>query len=250
MFKIIVLLFKIFKLIYIKIKQDIDIFTHSYDCSCMQLSKGKLRWFRRQLLAWGKLHRRQFPWRESKDPYAILVAEFLLQKTNASLVVPLYKAFIENFPTVTALATAPAPQVTKLLLPLGLSFRGERLHRTAKMLLEKYGGKIPAEESKLRKLPGVGKYIARSVCACAFGQRKAVVDTNVARILERFFGLEGGKVKSRSRVLWEASEQLVPRTRAGDWNLALLDFGATVCTAKKPRCLECPLRQQCEYLAL
>ncbi|NWF60297.1 MAG: A/G-specific adenine glycosylase [Fischerella sp.] len=215
----------------------------------MQLDEAKLKWFRRQLLAWAKLHRRQFPWRSTKDPYAILVAEFLLQKTNAPLVVPLYQVFMEKFPTASALATAPVEQVADLLRPLGLSFRAERLHHSAQLIMEQYGGKIPQNEADLLKLPGVGKYIARSVCANAFGQHKAVIDTNVARILERFFGLEGGRVKSRSRLLWEASEQAAPETQVGAWNLTLFDFGATVCTARNPRCFECPLRQQCNYLA-
>ena len=213
----------------------------------MHLDEAKLRWFRSQLRNWAKLHGRQFPWRTTKDPYAILVAEFLLQKTNAPLVTPLYQAFMERYPTVSALADVPLADVANLLQPLGLFFRAERLHKSAQLLVEKYDGKIPNKEALLLKLPGVGKYIARSVCANAFGQPKAVIDTNVARILERFFGLEGGRVKSRSRQLWEAAEQAAPKTKIGAWNLALFDFGAAVCTARNPHCSECPLQHQCQY---
>lgn len=215
----------------------------------MHLDETKLKWFRYQLRNWAKLHTRQFPWRSTKDPYAILVAEFLLQKTNAPSVASLYQTFMEQYPTVSALANANSEEVTNLLQPLGLSFRAERLHSSAQLLVKEYGGKIPNFEAQLLLLPGVGKYIARSVCANAFGQPKAVIDTNVARILERFFGLQGGRVKSRCRILWQAAEQVAPKTKVGEWNLALFDFGAAVCTARNPKCTECPLRRQCQYLA-
>jgi len=115
---------------------------------------------------------------------------------------------------------------------------------------ESYEGQIPSTEAQLLALPGVGKYTARSVCANAFGQPLAVLDTNVARILERFFGLQGGRVKSRCKLLWEAAEQAAPNTEVSRWNLTLLDFGAAVCTAKNPNCAECPLQEKCNYSLL
>ncbi len=214
----------------------------------MDLDKAKLKWFQSQLQAWAKLYSRQFPWRNTKDSYSILVAEFLLQKTNAPLVVPLYQAFMEQYPTVSALAGANVTDVAKLLQPLGLSFRAQRLHQSAEIILEKYSGEIPDQEVELLKLPGVGKYIARSVCANSFGQPKAVIDTNVARILERFFGLKGDRVKSRCPMLWQAAEEVAPENNVGAWNLTLFDFGAAVCTARNPHCLECPLQHKCEYV--
>ncbi len=213
------------------------------------LDPSKVKWFRCQLKAWAIQHLRDFPWRRTQDPYAIFVAEFLLQKTNAALVAPIYQAFIERYPTLHDLAAAPVEEVTSLLQPLGLSFRGERLHQSMQLILAQHAGNIPNRETELLLLPGVGKYTARSICANAFGQPLAVLDTNVARILERFFGLQGGRVKGRDRLLWEAAEQAAPTTQVGTWNLALLDFGAAVCTARNPRCVECPLRQQCNYLA-
>ncbi len=208
----------------------------------------QIRWFRRQLKAWALEHLRDFPWRRTHDPYAIFVAEQLLQKTTASTVAPIYQEFISRYPTLDALAAAPIEEVTSLLQPLGLSFRAERLIQSVQRIVEDYGGKIPATEAQLLRLPGVGKYTARSVCAHAFGQPLAVLDTNVARILERFFGLQGGRVKSRSRQLWEAAEQAAPKRQVGEWNLTLLDFGAAVCTARNPQCAKCPLQQQCNYL--
>jgi A/G-specific adenine glycosylase len=211
------------------------------------LPEHQLRWFRRQLKAWGLEHFRDFPWRRTDEPYAIFVAEFLLQKTNASMVAPIYETFISRYPTLSALAAAPVEEVTSLLQPLGLSFRAERLLQSVQLILQNYEGKIPRTETQLLLLPGVGKYTARSVCANAFGQPLAVLDTNVARIMERFFGLQGGRVKSRSRLLWEVADRAAPKKQVGMWNLTLLDFGAAVCTAKNPRCAECPLQRQCNY---
>ena len=214
----------------------------------MNLDRVKLKWFRRQLLAWGKQHRRKFPWRDTSYAYAILVAEFMLQKTNAPSVASLYEEFMELYPTVEALAEAEFIEIKNILQPLGLSFRAERLHKSAQILVEDYLGKIPHTEAELLKLPGVGKYTARSICANAYGQSKAVIDTNVARIFERFFGFEGGKVKSRCPLLWQAAEEIAPPRNVGIWNLTLFDFGAAVCTAKNPHCDRCVLRKKCTYV--
>ncbi|WP_293339609.1 A/G-specific adenine glycosylase [Microcoleus sp. CAWBG58] len=211
------------------------------------LNAAKVRWFRRRLKAWAQENFRDFPWRRTCDPYAILVAELLLQKTTAATVAPVYQEFVRRYPTVEDLAIAPVEEVASLLQPLGLFFRAQKLRESVLVILENYQGNVPRTEAQLLELPGVGKYIARSVCANAFGQPKAILDTNVARILERFFGIDGGKVKSRSPELWEAADRLAPKREVGPWNLGLLDFGAAVCTAKNPRCDECPLQQQCDY---
>ncbi|MBE9212510.1 A/G-specific adenine glycosylase [Plectonema cf. radiosum LEGE 06105] len=212
------------------------------------ISKGKIKWFRCELLVWGKQHRRKFPWRNTSYAYAILAAEFMLQKTNAPLVAPLYEEFMEKYPTVEALAETQFLEIKNILQPLGLSFRAERLHKSAQLLVKEYQGKIPNTQAELLKLPGVGKYTARSICANAYGQNKAVIDTNVARIFERFFGFEGGRVKSRCPLLWQAAEEIAPPRDVGIWNLTLFDFGAEVCTAKNPHCDRCLLRERCGYL--
>lgn len=227
----------------IRLKQSQE---KTVDC----LEEAKLSWFRCQLGVWAAQHLRDFPWRRTKNPYAIFVAEFLLQKTNASTVAPIYQTFISRYPTPQALVAAPIEEVTGLLIPLGLSFRVERLRRSMQIVLEDYRGSIPRTEAQLLQLPGVGKYTARAICANAFEQPLAVLDTNVARILERFFGLQGGRVKSRCKLLWSVAELAAPNTEVGTWNLTLLDFGAAVCTARNPRCTQCPLRQQCSYLTL
>ncbi|MCJ8282670.1 MAG: helix-hairpin-helix domain-containing protein [Rivularia sp. ALOHA_DT_140] len=220
-----------------------------FDIDKNQLHKiEKIKWFRQELLAWGEKHRRDFPWRNTKDAYAILVAELMLQKTNAPLVAPLYKEFMELYPTLGKLTEAEFIEIKNILQPLGLSFRAERLYKTAKILIEEYRGEIPDTEAELIKLPGIGKYTARSICANAFGQSKAVIDTNVARIFERFFGIGGGKVKSRCPLLWKAAEEIAPESDVGIWNLTLFDFGAGVCKAKNPGCHQCVLRERCNYL--
>ena len=216
--------------------------------NCLELETDKTNWFRQRLSEWAASNLRDFPWRQTTEPYSIFVAEFLLQKTVATTASPIYEAFLVRYPTLDALAVASVEDVALLLQPLGLSFRAERLCNSAKIIADKYGGSIPTSEAELLLLPGIGKYTARSICANAFGQPAAVLDTNVARIVERFFGLQGERVKSRCKILWSVAEAIAPDKEVGRWNLTLLDFGAVICTARKPRCAECPLQEKCSYL--
>jgi A/G-specific adenine glycosylase len=169
-------------------------------------SLTRIKWFRQQLLTWGSLNLRDFPWRKNISPYNLLVAESLLQKTDAKTVAPIYEMFLERYPTVRDLAAAPIEDVSSLLQPLGLHFRGQRLQECARIILTEYGGKVPQERERLLKLPGIGDYSARAIASQAFQQPLAVLDANVARILERFFGLQGEKVKSRCKILWGAAD--------------------------------------------
>jgi A/G-specific adenine glycosylase len=150
---------------------------------------------------------------------------------------------------VEVLAVASVEEAARLMQPLGLSLRAERLCEAARILMEKYRGAIPTSEEELLLLPGIGKYTARSICAHAFGHPAAVLDANVARIFERFFGLQGERVKSRCKILWSAADTIAPKQGVSRWNLTLLDFGAMVCTAKQPSCGECPLQEKCYYFA-
>ncbi|MEH2226738.1 hypothetical protein [Nostoc sp.] len=144
------------------------------------LDAAKIKWFRHHLSIWGMQNLRDFPWRQTCDSYAILVAEYLLQKTDAATVVPIYKAFLLKYPTLENLAKASIDELNELLVPLGLYFRAERLYQCARIILEQYGGKIPDSEKQLLELPGIGKYTARAICSQAFSQPLAVLDTNVA----------------------------------------------------------------------
>ncbi len=214
------------------------------------LNETKLAWFQSRILDWAKENLRIFPWRCVADPYPIFVAEFLLQKTDAPRVVPVYEEILSRYPDLKSLAEASLSEITAILKPLGFHYRASRLLQSARLIIEDstYGGKIPADESKLLQLPGVGMYIARSVCANAFNQPAAVLDTNISRILQRFFGLKPRLSRVRDdHSFWDVAQRVAPGSAVALWNLALIDFGAIICTFRKPRCSECPLRQQCKY---
>lgn len=211
-------------------------------------SAAEIKWFRTQLSKWGAANVRDYPWRRTTEPYHLLVAESLLQKTDADTVAPIYELFLDRYPILQALATAELEDVAKLLAPLGLFFRAQRLQACAQIILKEYDGKVPQDQQQLLKLPGIGDYTARAIGSQAFNQPLAVLDANVARIFERFFGLRGERVKSRCKILWGAADLIAPKTAVGKWNLALLDFGALVCKAPKPECETCLLSVKCHVV--
>lgn len=210
-------------------------------------SPARIKWFRQQLSAWGVANRRDFPWRNTTNSYHLLIAESLLQKTDAQTVAPIYELFLEHYPTIQDLAAANLDDVAKILEPLGLFFRATRLQQCAEIIIRQYAGKVPDNQKQLLKLPGIGDYTARAIGSQAFNQPLAVLDANVARILERFFGLRGERVKSRCKILWGAADLIAPKTNVGTWNLALLDFGALTCKAQNPDCDRCPLATKCQW---
>lgn len=213
------------------------------------LPEARIAWFRQQLYAWATISLRDFPWRRDRAPYNIFVAECLLQKTDAATVAPIYVTFLQHYPDLTALLAAPLPELQILLQPLGLAFRAKRMQQAAQIVRERHGGRIPTTEADLLQLPGIGPYTARAICSQAFELPAPVLDTNIARIVERFFGLTGGdRVKSRCQLLWQATEHLAPATAVGRWNLTLIDFGALVCRARQPTCDRCPLQARCLYI--
>ena len=212
-------------------------------------SQSNIEWFRDRLLIWSKEYLRDYPWRKTSNPYNILIAEFFLQKTDADTVAPIYESFLVRYPTLDLLVAADVGDIADLMKPLGLFFRAERLSRTAQAIAERYGGKVPQTESELLKLPGIGNYTARAILSQAFDLPAAVMDTNVARILERFFGIKGERVKSRCKILWGSADRIAPKTNVGHWNLTLLDFGALICTARSPKCSKCPLALKCYWFS-
>lgn len=210
-------------------------------------STARIKWFRQQLTKWGVANRRDFPWRNTTNSYHLLVAESLLQKTDAQTVAPIYELFLEHYPTIQDLAAANLEDVAKILKPLGLFFRAVRLQQCAQIVVRQYQGLVPENQKQLLELPGIGDYTARAIGSQAFNQPLAVLDANVARILERFFGLQGERVKSRCKILWGAADLIAPKTEVGTWNLALLDFGALTCKAQNPDCENCPLASKCKW---
>jgi len=207
---------------------------------------GSRRWFRRRLLGWYRRHGRDLPWRNTTDPYHILVSEVMLQQTQVDRVLPKYAEWLEKYPSLHALAAAPVQDVADTWRPLGYNIRPRRLHDIARESMARYGGQLPSDESTLRSFKGIGEYTAGAVLSFAFGQRKAILDTNVARVLFRVF-VGAGEPKSHAmkRHLWSVSRTVLPMRHVFDFNQALMDFGATLCSARKPKCTECPLRSQC-----
>lgn len=204
------------------------------------------QWFRRRLLAWYRRNGRDLPWRQTRDPYRILVSEVMLQQTQVDRVLPKYHEWLEKFPTLGALAAAAEDDVTQAWRPLGYNIRPRRLHAIARESVARYGGELPADENTLRSFKGIGAYTAGAVLSFAFGQRAAIVDTNVARVLFRVFvGSGDPRAHAMRRHLWNVSRSVLPLRHVFDFNQALMDFGATQCTARKPQCAACPLRTGC-----
>src|SRR3954454_19138573 len=204
------------------------------------------KWFRRRLLEWYRQNGRDLPWRETRDPYSILVSEVMLQQTQVDRVLPKYHEWLEKYPTLGALAAAPEDEVARTWRPLGYNIRPRRLHAIARESVARYGGELPGDETTLRSFKGIGAYTAGAVLSFAFGQRAAILDTNVARVLFRVFvGAGDSKSHATRRHLWEVSRTVLPMRHVFDFNQALMDFGATLCTARKPKCLLCPMRDGC-----
>lgn len=214
------------------------------------ISNYTRRFFKKRIIIWFGQNRRRFPWRETKDPYRILVAELLLQKTDATKVSLVYSEFLQRYPSAPALAEAPFEKVHELVSKIGLHYRSQRLVNIAKDITTRFAGQIPCLEAELLTLPGVGQYITNAVLVAGFGIRKATVDTNVVRILERFFGIYSQRSRPRTDPeLWEIANILLPQKSSDcrDWNYALIDFGALVCTHYHPKCSECVCNKKCIY---
>ena len=208
--------------------------------------------FRRKLLTWYRANGRDLPWRRTDDPYHILVSEMMLQQTQVDRVMPKYLEWLEKFPSLTALASAPDKEVDAAWRPLGYNIRPRRLHTIARESVARYGGQLPSDEETLLSFKGIGAYTAGAIRSFAFGQRAAILDTNVARVLFRVFVARGdAKAHAMRKHLWAVSGTLVPHKHVFDFNQALMDLGATVCVARKPKCQACPMTKLCRsYPAL
>jgi len=206
-----------------------------------------IRQIRERLLTWGCQHFREFPWRRTRDPYAILVAEVLLHRTRASQVVPIYQRFMERYPDIATLAGALPAELQQVLWPLGLHWRVPLIQEMARQILEQYGGRVPADRDALRQLPGVSDYIANAVLCFAFDQPVPILDTNTVRVLARLFDLRVTDRSRRSHHFRELMSALVDPTHPRKFNLALLDLAALICQPRNPDCPHCPLLDLCSY---
>jgi A/G-specific adenine glycosylase len=197
------------------------------------------------LLRWYRKNCRDLPWRDEKNPYRILVSEVMLQQTQVSRVLAKYPQFLKDFPTFARLADAKTSKVIRAWRGMGYNNRALRLQNLSRVVVTRYSGRLPGNIADLMNLPGVGRYTAHAVACFAFGERVPVVDTNVARVLGRLYPRRKQSSSAEKTYYWALAEHHLPRTRAHDWNQALMDLGATICTAAKPKCDACPLRTSC-----
>jgi A/G-specific adenine glycosylase len=196
------------------------------------------------LLDWYAAHGRDLPWRRTRDPYAILVSELMLQQTGVDRVIPKWRAWLARFPTLAALAAAPRAEVIRAWQGLGYNRRAVRLHEIARQAVKRYGGRLPSEVDELRTLGGIGAYTAGAVASFAFDRQVPTVDTNTRRVLGRVF-LGCPALPAGDRRAAELARLCLPPGRAYEWNQALMDLGATICTQARPACLVCPLLGLC-----
>lgn len=199
------------------------------------------------LLSWFSEAARDLPWRRVRDPYHILVAEVMLQQTQVDRVLPKYEAFLERFPTLRALAEAPTADVIRMWAGLGYNRRAVNLQRTAREIVERYGGVFPRDVATLVTLPGIGPYTAGAIACFAFEQDVAFMDTNIRRVIRRVFTDPAEMVAERT--LLELAQAALPVGHSWAWNQALMELGSLICTADAPACWRCPLRDLCRDYA-
>lgn len=203
-----------------------------------RLSRALLDWY-------AKFGRSQLPWRTVRDPYYTLVSEFMLQQTQVDRVIPKFEAFVARYPDIASLARSATSDVVRLWQGLGYNSRATRLVELARIVAEHYGGKLPRDADALRSLPGVGPYTVAAIRAFGFDEDDAALDTNIRRIVHRlYFGIEFPSKATHAQIDAQARAS-VPAGAGHDWNSAMMDLGATICTARAPKCLLCPLQRDC-----
>jgi len=196
--------------------------------------------FSQRLLSWYDQNRRDLPWRKNRDPYRVWISEIMLQQTRVAAVIDHYHEFLRRFPTVEKLAAAREASVLAAWSGLGYYRRARMMHAAAKVVVKEYGGQFPGSSHELQKLPGIGRYTAAAIGSIAFEQPVAVVDGNVERVLQK---LSGNKMAREE--MWEAANHLLDAGRPGDFNQAMMELGAVICTPKAPSCLLCPVSELC-----
>lgn len=205
------------------------------------------RQFANAVLDWFDIAgRKHLPWQQQRTPYRVWISEIMLQQTQVTSVIPYYQRFMARFPDVQTLATAPLDEVLHLWTGLGYYARARNLHQAAQRLVSEHAGEFPREHAQVQALPGIGRSTASAILALAHDEPHAILDGNVKRVLSRCFAIHGySGIKSVAAQLWQLAAENTPLLRAADYTQAIMDLGATLCTRSKPRCTECPLRNQC-----
>ncbi len=200
----------------------------------------------KMLKFYDQMGRKDLPWQQNKTAYSVWVSEIMLQQTQVKTVIPYYLKFLKSFPNVQALASADVDQVLQHWAGLGYYSRARNLHQCAKMVVDQYQGEFPRTLDQIIKLPGIGESTGGAILSLAYGLPEAILDGNVKRVLARVFLVEGWYgVSSVSKTLWQLSRQYTPKTRTGDFNQAMMDLGASLCSRNQPVCSECPLKKSC-----
>ena len=211
------------------------------------MKPGELKALQSKLLQWGEKHYRDYPWRHTRDPYQIMIAEFMLHRTKADQVAPVYTQFIQKYPDVYTLAEADPSEVRQVTEHLGLHWRSGHFIEAAKYVVEHYQGRFPDDDTQLQAIPGVGEYVSSAIITVCYERPHRVVDANIARFINRFFGLHlSGEIRRKKAIL-ELADVLFNVNKPGQLLFAVLDFSAAICRSKNPLHLDCPLRAKCKY---
>jgi len=216
----------------------------------LRLEAEQLECVHAHLLQWYAAEQRDLPWRSTHDPYAILVSEMMLQQTQVQRVLPKYEQFLTAFPSLAELAAASTAAVISVWVPLGYNMRAVRLQSIARQVMNEFDGKLPGPIEELLRLKGIGRYTAGAIACFAFLQQVAMVDTNIHRVLHRvFLGMDLSDPRLTDDQRLTFAELVLPDGKAYDWNQALMDLGATICTSTSPQCSRCPLQDACKTYA-
>ena len=208
---------------------------------------GEIEALQSDLHRWDEKHYRDYPWRRTRDPYRVMIAEFMLHRTRADQVVPVYTQFIQKYPDVYSLAEAEPSSIRDVTEHLGLHWRSGHFIEAAKYVVEYYQGVFPDDENRLRAIPGVGEYVSGAILTVCFKRPHRVVDANIARFINRFFDLRlTGEIR-RKKAIRDLADSLFNVDEPGRFLFAILDFSAAICRSKNPLHLECPLRDRCKY---
>jgi len=211
------------------------------------MKPGEMEVLQSDLFYWGEKHYRDYPWRRTRDPYRIMIAEFMLHRTRADQVVPVYIQFVLKYPDVYTLAEADPSDVREVTEHLGLHWRSGHFIEAAKYVVEHYQGIFPDDESQLRAIPGVGEYISGAIITVCYKKSHRVVDANIARFINRYFGLHlEGEIRRKRQIL-ELADILFDVDEPGKFLFAILDFSAAICRSKNPLHMDCPLRAKCKH---
>lgn len=211
------------------------------------ISKKEKRRFSAKLTKWLQFNRRYFPWRNCNDPYRVLVAEVLLQRTKAAQVKPVFEIFVSKYPSPKDLAAAEVDEIEAVISSLGLRKKAEMMKRFAQDIMEHFNGEIPQDSKALLKITGVGHYGANAVLCFSFGMDLPVVDWNVARVFKRLIDYPLKSAPHADKKFIQFVSEFIPKGKAQDFNFGILDFAAAICTPRKPHCESCPVTELCNY---